>query len=228
MLRLTLKTPKTTIKAIYLLLTFMLLGSVITPQKGGTQSLSGNITIKEGGDIWIEGTAGPVDFTCRAEKLSGHGKIENEQEPTTTVMGNGKIDISVSLPVKSLNCGKRAMNNDMYGALKAEKFPVITYQLLEASLAEEDTETPADNGQGWINIRTRGIMEIAGVQDTTSILVRGKALDHSQFRVKGRKRIHMDTYDIDPPSKMFGLIRANKELTVHFDVTVTLNDKTIE
>ncbi len=229
MLHLALKAPETTVKAIYLLLTFVLLGSAVTPEEGGTQSLSDNITIKEGGDIWIEGTAGPVDFTCRAEKLSGHGKIENEREPTSTVTGNGKINISVSLPVKSLNCGKRAMNNDMFGALKAEKFPVINYRLLEASLAEGDPDMPADGAQqGWMNIRTRGIMEIAGVQDTTTVLVRGKRLNQNQFRVKGSKRIHMDTYNIDPPSKMFGLIRANKELTVHFDVTVTLNNKTIE
>jgi hypothetical protein len=228
MLRLALKTPKTTVKAIYLLFTFVLLGSVAIPKQGGTQSLTGNITIKEGGHIWIEGTAGPVDFSCHAEKLSGHGKIENEQKPTTSVTGNGEINISVSLPVKSLNCGKRAMNNDMYGALKAEKFPFIHYRLLEASLTEGGSNTPIDGEQNWLNIRTRGIMEIAGVQDTTTVHVRGKVLGNNEFRVKGSKLIHMDTYSIDPPSKMFGLIRANKELTVYFDVAVALNNEAIK
>jgi hypothetical protein len=34
----------------------------------------------------------------------------------------------------------------------------------------------------------------------------------------------MDTFEIKPPSAMFGLIRADKDLRVHFDVTVTLGE----
>lgn len=206
-----------------ILLLFSMFGLLITPWKGGTQSLPGNISIEEDARLWIEGTAGPVNFSCRAEKLSGQGEIENVQQPQTTVTDNGKINILISLPVKLLDCGKRAMNRDMYGALRAEEYPVINYQVLEASLRDN----PADTLQGeWMNIKTRGIMEIAGVPDTTKVFVQGKISDN-RFRVRGSKDIHMDTYDIDPPSKMMGLIRANKNLTVHFDVTVVLNDTTI-
>ncbi|MDZ7682885.1 MAG: hypothetical protein U5J63_14515 [Fodinibius sp.] len=76
-----------------------------------------------------------------------------------------------------------------------------------------------------MQIRTRGIMEIAGVKDTTSIDVQGKLLNEDRFQVKGNKKIHMTTYHIDPPSAMFGLITADKELTVHFDVTVNLSQQ---
>lgn len=205
---------------------FVLLGILTTPGGSEAQSFSDNITIEEGGKIWIEGTAGPVDFSCRAEKLSGRGAIENVQKPKATVTEDGEINISVSLPVKSLNCGKRAMNRDMYGALKAERFPMINYRILEATLTE-GTPDALTEIEGWMNIRTRGIMEIAGVQDTTSVFVQGKVLDNNRFQVKGSKEIHMDTYNIDPPSKMFGLIRASEELKVHFDVTVTLTDSTL-
>lgn len=194
-----------------------------TPAKSGSQPLPGNIKIEEGGEIWIEGTAGPVNFSCHAEELSGRGKIENIRNPKTNVTGEGQINISVSLPVKSLNCGKRAMNKDMYNALKAEKFKDISYQVLKASQVENSHDALSKNGS-WINIRTQGIMEIAGVQDTTTVDVQGNVFGDNQFRVKGSKKIHMDTFDIKPPSKMFGIIRANKELTVHFDVTVTLED----
>lgn len=185
----------------------------------GAQSLSGNINIVEGGQLWIEGSAGPVDYQCRAEELSGTGEIENTKNPQATVKGDGDVRIAVTLPVKALNCGKSAMNKDMYKALKSENFPAIRYQLLEATLATED-----DTSSSWMNIRTRGIMEIAGVQDTTTIFVKGKILSDQRFQVKGSKPIHMDTYNIDPPSAMLGLIRASKELSVHFDVTVQLED----
>lgn len=201
-----------------------LLVGLITPMQGGAQSLPDNISIDEGGELWIEGTAGPVDFSCRAEELSGSGSVKNTTDPASTVTEEGQVTISVSLPVASLDCGKRKMNRDMYEALKEDEFPVIRYRLLNASLAEE-TQDSISNDDEWMAIRTRGIMEISGVRDTTTVFVQGRIYDHNKFHVKGRKEIHMDTYDIEPPGTMFGLIRAKKTLVVFFDVTVTLHDK---
>lgn len=185
-----------------------------------SSSLLGNITIEKGGKVWIEGSAGMINYQCNAEKFSGAGEIENTTNPRTTVEGHGTVQISVALPVKSLDCGKRPMNKDMYNALKSDVYPTIRYQLLNATLAEEAGNNTTTSS--WMNIRTRGIMEIAGVEDTTTIFVQGKVLSDDRFQVKGSKPIHMDTYNIDPPSAMFGLIRADEQLTVHFDVTVNL------
>lgn len=204
----------------FLFMPLTLLVIIVNISLGGAQPLTGNISIEEGGQLWIEGSAGPVDYQCRAEELSGTGEIENTQNPQATVQGDGTVRIAVTLPVKALDCGKRAMNKDMYEALKASKFPNIRYQLLEANLAAKN-----DSTSSWMNIRTRGIMEIAGVQDTTTIFVSGKLLSDQRFQVKGSKPIHMDTYNIDPPSAMLGLIRAKKELSVHFDVTVQLQEQ---
>lgn len=188
----------------------------------GAQPLSADINIEEGGELWIEGSASMVNYTCNAEELSGNGEIANIEHPEATVQdGNDGVSISIILPVKTLDCGKRAMNKDMYEALKSDSFPEIRYHMLEALLADSvDGETTSE----WMNIRTRGIMEIAGVKDTTSFNVRGKILDQHRFKVQGSKNIHMDTFSIKPPSIMFGLIKADKNLMVHFDVTVRIED----
>lgn len=206
-------------QAILLLTPLIILTNI---SLSGAQS-SGDVTILEGGRVWIEGTAGPIDFSCRAEQLSGKGVIKTPQNPQTTLVEDGSISITVVLPVKSLNCGKRAMNRDMYGALKADEYPIIRYRVLEASLNDEMPDSLSGD-EGWMKIDTRGVMEIAGVQDTTAVTVLGKVIEGNKFRVKGSKEIHMDTYNIDPPSKMFGLVRASKDLVVHFDVTVALTD----
>jgi len=196
---------------------------MVTTIRSGAQSIGGNINIKKGAEVWIEGSASIANYTCKAEELSGAGEIENTRNPASNVQrAHGDVHIAVELPVKTLNCGKRAMNKDMYEALKADKFPSIKYQLLDATLA--DTQD-ADTSEAWMNIRTRGIMEIAGVQDTLTIYVKGRVLDNRRFHVKGSKPLNMDTFDIKPPTAMFGLIKASKELTVHFDVTVELENK---
>jgi|AntRauTorcE11898_2_1112593.scaffolds.fasta_scaffold10848_3 hypothetical protein len=183
----------------------------------------GAIEIEEGGKLWITGSASVVDYTCRAEQLSGNGNIENASEPQQNIKGHGAVSIRVSVPVKSLECGKRAMNNDMYEALKADKYPSIHYQLLNATLVDSNRASSKEE-PGWINIQTIGVLEIAGVKDTTQIFVRGRLLSKDRFRVRGSKGVSMNTYDIKPPTALLGLIKASSELTVNFDVTVRLNN----
>ena len=177
-----------------------------------------NIVIEEGGAIWIEGTAGPVQYKCEAQRLSGVGEIENTREPTSNIQREDAVEITVKFPVRALDCGKEAMNQDMYEALKAGDFPTISYQLLETQMSGGDRM----NHDGWMDIRTKGVMTIAGVGNTTFVNVKGKLLSRDRFRVKGSKKISMETYKVDPPTALLGLIKADEELTVHFDVTVRL------
>lgn len=190
---------------------------------------SGNIVIEEGGAIWIEGSASVVDYTCRAQQISGTGTIKNTARPQDSADGKGGVEITISFPVRSLHCGKRAMNRDMYEALKAEEYPLIRYRLLEAGVADtlapgEAAPPPGETGT-WRSIRTRGVLTIAGVSDTTEVVVRGRVLDDNRFRVKGSRELNMDTFNITPPSALMGLIRADKQLTVHFDVTVRFQEE---
>lgn len=188
---------------------------------------AGSIEIEEGGELWIEGSASIVDYKCNAEQLSGNGNIENTATPRENVKKHGAVTITVSIPVSSLECGKRGMNKDMYEALKAEKYSHISYELLDAVLAEEDSAATANRESegNWMNIKTTGVLEIAGVKDTTVVYVRGQVLNHDRFKVKGSKQINMETYDIKPPTALMGLIRASSELTVHFNVTVRLSEQ---
>lgn len=198
---------------------------------------SGAIEIEEGSKLWIEGSASIVDYTCNAEQLSGKGNIETVSEPEKNVKAHGEVAISVSVPVRSLECGKRGMNKDMYEALKSGDYPNINYRLLEAVRVKEgedennqNSSETAPNGNSfseadWMNIKTTGILEIAGAKDTTVVYVKGRVLDKGRFQIKGSKEINMKTFDIEPPTALMGLIKAKSELTVHFNVTVRLMEQ---
>lgn len=209
---------------------FISIWTIIAIPAGAQISAPGSIEIEEGGRVWIEGSASVVNYTCRAQRLSGNGTIENAQNPQQNVTGGGSVVVQVSIPVKALECGKRAMNKDMYEALKAEHYETISYRLLSAALNENTTASistgdVARQDEGWMQIRTRGILEIAGVADTTTVDVEGKLLSEDRFRVKGSKKIDMRTHDIKPPTALMGLIKASNELAVHFDVTVRLKSE---
>lgn len=209
-----------------LLLLFFAFALPVYAQQAGL-GISDTILIEEGGAIWIEGSASVMDYTCRAQKLSGTGAIEYITAQDG-VDGEGDVEITISVPVRTLQCGKRAMNRDMFEALKAEQYPLIRYRLLESNLADtlgRDAEPPGEEAGTWISIRARGVLTIAGVSDTTEVTVRGMQLENNRYRVNGSKELNMDTFDITPPSALMGLIRADKRLTVHVDVTVRLRGK---
>lgn len=194
------------------------------PGRAGAQNgIIGDIEIEPGGKIWFEGKASVVNYTCRAETLEGIGTIEDRAAPTQSIEAHGNVTVSVTIPVKTLDCGKRGMNRDMYEALKSEKHPFIRYHLIDANRIESDSNGYAES-EGWMDIRTEGLLEIAGVTDTTEVTVQGKLLSPDRFRVKGKRKINMLDFDVDPPKAMLGLIRADKYLTVHFEVTVRLKE----
>lgn len=181
------------------------------------------IVAEKGSSIWIEGSAGIVDYVCRTRKLDSTEAIVYDRQPRTdTGEESMRAGITVNIPVRTLECGKRAMNRDMYEALKAEAHPHIRYRLLKAEAADS-LRAGADGN--WIPIRTFGTLEIAGVTDTAEVIVKGKMLDENRFRVRGSRDLCMDTFDITPPSALMGLIRADNRLTVHFDVTVRLREE---
>ncbi|MDX1637610.1 MAG: YceI family protein [Balneolaceae bacterium] len=186
----------------------------------GLSADAGNIEIEPTGALWLEGSASVVDYRCYAEKLAGNGKIENTTEPTQNVKGHGDVKVRVTIPVKALECGKNKMNRDLYDALKADEHPRITYELLNAELLSAGTHPDSTN---WMKIKTRGLLTIAGVTDTTELVVNGQLVGSERFRVKGIKSLNMHDFDIDPPTAMLGLIKVDEKLTVHFDVSVHLN-----
>ncbi|MDZ7692194.1 MAG: YceI family protein [Balneolaceae bacterium] len=197
-------------------------------QQAGAQELSnataggGNIEIAPQGALWLEGSASVVDYRCYAQKLAGNGAIENTSQPTQNVQGDGDVKVRVTIPVKALECGKRKMNQDLYNALKAKKYPQISYELLEAELLNQSSHP---DSVGWMKIKTNGLLTIAGVTNKTSLVVEGQQIGDSRFRVKGIKPLNMHDFDIEPPTALMGLIKASEKLTVHFDVSVLLDEQ---
>lgn len=182
---------------------------------------SGNIEIVPSGALWLEGSASIVDYRCYAERLDGTGVIANSTHPELNIQGEGDVALQVTLPIRSLECGKEKMNRDMYEALQANRHPNITYRLLDAEMLNEISNP---DSVGWMNIGARGLLTVAGVTDTTEMILQGQPIGQSRFRIKGSFPLNMRDFNIKPPTALLGLIRASEELIVHFDVSVFLND----
>jgi len=178
------------------------------------------IRLEDQSRLWIEGVTNINTYQCTADTIAGFGRLDETERPSDTVEGHGSVTIDVKIPVYELDCGKKAMNKDMYEALKAGSYPQIHYQLKEAEFIENVFE----DGAEWMRIMSRGIIKVAGVEKEVNIPVLGKVLDNNRFHVKGEKELMMTEFDIQPPTALLGLIKAKNNITIKFDVIVTLDE----
>ncbi len=164
-----------------------------------------------GSRLWIDGTSNIDSFTCKSHFVKGYAEIENDLKVNSP--SSAKDTVIVSVLVHSLSCGQSMMNSDMYNAMKADKYPVIKYELLNAHLF-----SIPDSITGWFTINTKGYLFIAGEKNIVNIKIKVKRMTDGNYRLVGSSALSMLNYGITPPSHFFGLIHAHDKLIVHFDL----------
>ena len=125
--------------------------------------------------------------------------------------------VSFAIPVTSLRSGNRRMERDMHEALRAEEHPHITYQLDEILEADWTLDEDGDI-QFTFTILTKGRLLLAGVEKKITMPVRIEPIHDARFRVMGSLEFDMEDFDIEPPTAMFGLIKADQHVDVLFDL----------
>ena len=168
------------------------------------------ITLPES-KLWINGTSNIDLFTCKSHLVRGYAEIEKNLRVNSP--SSAKDTVIVSVLVHSLSCGQSMMNSDMYNAMKADKYPVIKYELLNAHLF-----SIPDSITGWFTINTKGYLFIAGEKNIVNIKIKVKRMTDGNYRLVGSSALSMLNYGITPPSHFFGLIHAHDKLIVHFDL----------
>lgn len=159
--------------------------------------------------LWIEGSSNVNTFDCVANEYSGeavvgqNGTEESDQE-------DQEVTLEVVINVNGFDCGKRKMNSDMKKALKADSYPNITFSYSRAELL---------NSNDVNQFIVEGDLTVAGVTREISFIAEGDVSENGEMRARGSKKIFMTDYGIEPPTGLLGLIKADDELTVHFDLT---------
>ena len=173
------------------------------------------VLIEEESQIWIEGSSTVADIYCKALEIIGYATIENVNTNNPSELTNGNNgEVRLKIPVYDFDCGRRQMNRDFYRALRAEIYPSIEFSYVSAKLV-----TNLDPECAPFQLDVKGVLTVAGVKKDVSVLVDIEPCELNRFILKGSKKIKMTDFGIEPPSAMFGLIRAHDELEVFFSLT---------
>jgi len=189
--------------------------------------------------VWIEGTSSTVnDFTCSTRQIEGRARLAvDESSPFTgpapdtsrarTAYASASGDVlpeapavQASVPARTLDCGKRRQDRDLYDAMQAGEHPAIHYEIVKT-----DIVAPPDSSGGHYVIEAIGTLTIAGATRTVRLRLQGQRLKNGRMHAQGTLPIQMTDFNVEPPTAMLGLIRVRDEITVHFNIPAVPADR---
>ena len=150
--------------------------------------------------LFVSATA----FAQSTLTLEGSSNVTNWKCESSTV---DVSELGLRIPVKTIRCGNRQMERDLYRALRAESHPAIDFQFI-------------DMDRGTARATIRGNLSLAGTTRTIEIDASVQPLTRDRVRMQARLPLRMTDFHITPPTALFGLVKAQNDLVVQFDLVL--------
>ena len=185
------------------------------------QAQTMDLTVHPRSQFLIQGEATTHDFTCRVDRVDGQATLPAARDSVRKDATDEQTDVVVRVPVRAFDCGNSRMTKDLKETLKIEKHPEIRFELVKATV-----ESTIDTSSQWRALRVLGALSIAGTERLVRIEAVGHALDDHRFRIRGCNPIRMTYFNIEPPTKAFGLIKVKNRIVVQFDLLAHVASET--
>jgi polyisoprenoid-binding protein YceI len=122
--------------------------------------------------------------------------------------------VGLTIPVKSIKCGKGKMDENLYKALNAEKYADITYVLstyeVDKSLTTRDAFTA----------RTHGELTVAGTTAKVEMPLSAIRNEGGTMIGEGKLQMKMTDVGVKPPVALLGTLRTKNEIEITFRVVL--------
>jgi polyisoprenoid-binding protein YceI len=157
--------------------------------------------------VKLSGDSTLKKFTSSTNHLTIQGYLETIPSHIKDILVNN-MDFKVTIPVMTLESGDKTLDKHMMKALKADKFPIITVILKRI---EHKTGVVA----AVVDLTIAGTTKEVYLETTATI-------EGDNLRVVGKKPLLMTDFGIEPPSLFLGTIKTRNEITIDFNVLLTL------
>jgi hypothetical protein len=177
----------------------------------------GKFRILPGSRVYLEGTTNVNKFKCDCGN-----NFDSNPYQVRNVDGN-KMEFAntqLLLPIEFFDCKNRKMERDLQKALKADQFPIVRIQL-ENIIIPKSHLSSIESGT-WTNATALVNISLAGVTRQHEIPVKTKKGLPAQFLFSGHQSMKMTDFKVTPPEALFGMIKANDEITFYFDLVLQL------
>ena len=162
--------------------------------------------VKTNGFIYIsvESNVNRIFFTYPFNEIN----IENKNSHGGKLSETASIDV----PVRDFRCPNKTALSDFLDLLKADQYPYLSITIPGNSIKPEDTDKHV-----IIKNVTITVAGISKEYDIDSRIEKGNSDDH--FLV-GTVKISLTDMGMEPPEKIFGLLKVKDEVIVKFGISL--------
>jgi polyisoprenoid-binding protein YceI len=202
------------IAKLFLIPLFALAATATATQAQGANGVS--LELRPGSELSFEGTSTLHGFHCKTTKLQAMVQVDPAyNEAPLSDLRRPLKTFEVVIPVKSLTCGNKGLEENMRKTLKADLYPDIRYELSTYEIASTSL---ADN---TFTLQTVGKVTVAGKQSTIEMPIRAERLPDGNARATAAQSLQMTDFAIKPPVFMLGTLRTGNKITVSFKLVAS-------
>lgn len=166
--------------------------------------------VMQGSSLTVNGSTNVNTFQCDIANYNLPDTLTCfKLQPRGAVLPlTGKLNLNID----AFDCHNKMMTNDLRKTLKSKEFPILSVKFLTIN-SFPDFKNPS---------KITGIVDIglAGISKKFEINYYFTTDDKQQVHLKGDQKIHFSDFNLNPPSKLGGIIKAKDELLVEFKLNL--------
>jgi polyisoprenoid-binding protein YceI len=152
----------------------------------------------------IQGTSSLHDWEEKVDKFDVRLSVKLKDKEITSIDNANFVCKAASISSES-----SIMTNKTLEALKADKFPEITFKLVSVDKLTSQGGTFSGTASGDISL--------AGVTKRITLAFTGINTSN-RITLKGSKTVSLKDYNIKPPTAMLGTLKTGDQVTISFNL----------
>lgn len=162
-----------------------------------------------GSYVTVTGTSTLHDWEMKSDDIVSEVQFSTNEEGEPENLES----LIFKLNKTTLKSDKSGLERRAYDALKAGRFPDITFEMNGNTSVQR-------NGDSYM-IRSSGDLSVAGM--TRQIRINATCVNGEEAKLvcTGSQQLKMSDFDIDPPVMMLGTLRTGDEVTINYNIVLT-------
>jgi polyisoprenoid-binding protein YceI len=197
--------------SICLLAILTLSGRPLAGPDGIAAAQSSDVSVTSA-TLSISGTSTMHPYTVSTKALKATSAIATAADLKSLLQAGALQEFELQIPVNTFTSDKDGLTKQMFKAMKADKYPVITFKLTGY------TVEPAVTG---VTVKPAGTLTVAGVEKPIDILLDVKE-QAGALHVRGSRDLLMTDFGIKPPTMFMGMLKTDDKVTIKFELQLAL------
>ncbi len=169
-------------------------------------------TLQDSYEMRIDGDSNVKSWDAEVKEIEGELVLTNTEDLSLENLSPEHfVSLNLNIPVENIESGSGGLTKNLQKYLEKDDHPYITFELNEITSIEKNEDSAL--------ITATGVINAAGNDHTAEITVETMMNEQGEMTFSGDTELLMTSFDIDPPTAVFGTIRAKDEIVISYNTT---------